>query len=1221
MARWRRRILWIALGLLGLVVLCIGLALIAAANLDARPMKGIVVGLAKDQGVALDYDVAGVTFGGVKVRNLRVASPAEDAALAPDLIKIGRIDGRWSLFSKRVDELVVGELALTVVVDPDGTTSLDRFLAGIPPSEPKPETPLSRVLELVRIEGVTAHARVEAVTVTVLRKGQDPITLTGLEATAALENGLLHAGLGPSELRLQIGKQHAAVRLGIAVETTQDTAKLTIDGSLVSQDLDPKLPPVKKIIDLAATATFVPAEQRTGVVLEKLHLLDGAVRVEAQAELYDSKGPLLRTLTAFVDLAAVARATPAQFGPIEVAGEPLRISAEGVEVTPVLKGKLSAAGKLERLRYQDIEVAGLALDATASPDGDGFHAALKLPVERLKMPDLEVNGVSVELTASRAPGAVPVKLDATLGAAGVKQPGLAVTDARVVVDGTWKGGTALDAKLTVQLVKLTGPAEVERLQLDTTLKDVVIADPPLRSTGAIDLQGRIMEVRLPGTGNVHGVILAGAWKLGSPISGHLEIGAARTFMPSLAKTVPDLGGAPLGVRIDAPEIVLDEADLMKSRAKLGVKGELGSTRFELAAQGTAADLDYELTASTERAGPARGVKLASKGHYGNEIRQESTIDVASVSQSGARVSGARVALSSKGTLEQQKADIALTAAGVNVNGKALGQARLDVGADVDLRRPSLDMTLRGRKPDADLKIGAAVEGGALRWQMDGKLAKLGALSGFLPEGPDWERVAIDVDGKGTATGVVKRGPGGAIVLAPDPARSARGKQSLRLAVRDLHYRGPNEASADVDKLTLVADVTLGGGDNLVAKVDLAIPALSAVQSGVHLNLDDLKVKLDATQGRRKLSADLTIEAREIKQSALPSYPVRELSLRAKASGDPEGALSLEAKLTNGGAATEFSAKGELERRADRAEDAVAARHALVLEGKLEQQLDRLDGAPNELRGRGKISIPFRVESGDLTLFRTSARITLSDVWLELPPQKLTVTNVRGELPIVQEIVLGANGVERVGSGANGVYQRLRFSDHRPYLGDADYLALDSHEWDKHKIGPLAGNIRVDRDIVAVDQLEMSALGGKIAGQVLIGLADKDTRIDFRGKLTGIRPTKGDDRLDANAALSLIPYRQGMEGRVEIVRISKRHLKDLLDLYDPYHADVAANRVRMGLIAGYPKRVRLFFQSGFARMEVELGGLVGGVRIDPIEGIPIGPALSTWLAPVLEATPK
>jgi translocation and assembly module TamB len=171
---------------------------------------------------------------------------------------------------------------------------------------------------------------------------------------------------------------------------------------------------------------------------------------------------------------------------------------------------------------------------------------------------------------------------------------------------------------------------------------------------------------------------------------------------------------------------------------------------------------------------------------------------------------------------------------------------------------------------------------------------------------------------------------------------------------------------------------------------------------------------------------------------------------------------------------------------------------------------------------------------------------------------------------------------------------------------------------------VAGNARVDHDIVALDQLELNALDGKITGQLLAELRGLDTQLVFRGKLTGLRapaPGKasaaGRDPFDANIAIELAPYRYGLEGRAEFVRIGRDHLRALLDVWDPYHADVAANRVRLALLAGYPKQVRLHFASGFATLGIELGGLAGVARIDELRGLPIGPALARYLAPVLE----
>jgi translocation and assembly module TamB len=263
-------------------------------------------------------------------------------------------------------------------------------------------------------------------------------------------------------------------------------------------------------------------------------------------------------------------------------------------------------------------------------------------------------------------------------------------------------------------------------------------------------------------------------------------------------------------------------------------------------------------------------------------------------------------------------------------------------------------------------------------------------------------------------------------------------------------------------------------------------------------------------------------------------------------------------------------------------------------------------------------VPFRVESGDLQLFHARAVLKLAGVSVALPQDQMSISGVDGELPVVEEIVMGPEGAQMVGHGERGIYPQQRFSDQQPFLGNANFLSIAAVQVGEVGFGPAAANARVDRDVISLDQMEVTALDGKITGQCLVELRGKDTSVAFRGKVTGIRPGRGDrDRLDAHAALTMSPYRLKLDGRVEIVRIAKGHLLKLLDAWDPYHADVAANRVRLGLNLGYPKQVRLHFLHGFASMAIQLGGLAGAVRIDEISGIPIGPAMARFLAPVLE----
>src|SRR5262249_38063469 len=154
-------------------------------------------------------------------------------------------------------------------------------------------------------------------------------------------------------------------------------------------------------------------------------------------------------------------------------------------------------------------------------------------------------------------------------------------------------------------------------------------------------------------------------------------------------------------------------------------------------------------------------------------------------------------------LRKIEAQIAAALDGVTVNGKSAGSPKLEVTTSADLDAPKVDVKLKGQGPDVDLHLTAAVDRArTVSWSLDGHVAGLKSLGGLLPAGPDWARAKIEVRGHGTASGVVKSVAGGVPVLVADPMASARGKQQLHLGLKELHYAGAAETSADVDGLTL-----------------------------------------------------------------------------------------------------------------------------------------------------------------------------------------------------------------------------------------------------------------------------------------------------------------------------------------------------------------------------------------------------------------------------------
>ena len=107
--------------------------------------------------------------------------------------------------------------------------------------------------------------------------------------------------------------------------------------------------------------------------------------------------------------------------------------------------------------------------------------------------------------------------------------------------------------------------------------------------------------------------------------------------------------------------------------------------------------------------------------------------------------------------------------------------------------------------------------------------------------------------------------------------------------------------------------------------------------------------------------------------------------------------------------------------------------------------------------------------------------------------------------------------------------------------------------------------------------------------------------------------------DGKAAVRvfILAGQSNMEGKAQVVRMSKDHLHAVIDGIDPYREDEGLNRVRLGLKFGYPKFVLVTMDEGLMNAKIDLGGLAVAVRIEEIQGIPVAPFLEQYLQPYIE----
>ena len=137
---WHR--VWITLAVL-LLLLLTAIGRIAGHLETPWLRQKVIAAVRSSQHLDIDYRQASVGLDGLELRDLSLASLPEDRDLAPELLHVAHVTAKWAWrdllpgHEKRVAVDVTG-VALNVVLDAHGETSLQRLLAVLPPSPPKP---------------------------------------------------------------------------------------------------------------------------------------------------------------------------------------------------------------------------------------------------------------------------------------------------------------------------------------------------------------------------------------------------------------------------------------------------------------------------------------------------------------------------------------------------------------------------------------------------------------------------------------------------------------------------------------------------------------------------------------------------------------------------------------------------------------------------------------------------------------------------------------------------------------------------------------------------------------------------------------------------------------------------------------------------------------------------------------------------------------------------
>jgi translocation and assembly module TamB len=1229
-----RALRWIG-GVLGALLVVIASAIMAVwfigSDLDRPWIKSRVLAWSRDElGFAIDYEGLAVSLRqGVVARSFRWFSPPSLAAGGAEFVRVEDFEIRTSLWrmalgGRHIERLRVGSLNVSVVRDERGKTTLSELFPPEPDAAREPSPALSRSLaDLPRLSiDVLEVGTIDARLVELRGDGSRRVTALGsLAVRGALvsgEQGLSGTAIevvgAPLEVELSDrgAVQHAT--LGVDMNLTASDARtlsLGLGVDLVQQDIEPSWAWRGELLQLSSKVHFDEAAGKTTLSLTPLRALRRDVSIDASTDVFDGEG--LRLVTSgkvHIDLAGLPFAVQGvtlDALKFELSSEAL--SWDGARVA----GAFEYGGGLRGAELSDASGSARVRDVTLTghgafePEGGRFQATLKVASvsSRSTQATADIGDVTLELGGTTRELAGAQQFDArallTIAAAhlGSDDQRVALTAASLTTHGN---ASALD--LTAQTIpRLEGKLDVATLEVGDATSHAVIEK--LTSSVAVDRLAvdRVAELGVQGdaafTLAIPALRLFDGSGRGRQRSARLSL-AGLEVRATLPLTLPWAKGTLALASLRGEGNALDQLAL-----DLDVQTPLGwAPDRDGSAQATVSGRFARLDAGGAGHGALPALRLFAEKRGRDRYRLELDATGSRLAVFGSPLPGDITA--------EVRADAALAAGALKVSAGLRGAGGADVALAMDARfepqaeRLVYSAELSAQRLEAFAGVASQVDARTARVRFDG--------------------ARLQASAHGELGGVLRAVPGALPTPVEHPLRTARGSQSARLELEGLDYRGA-EGALRVPKLELDLESAhrAEAGGNASARLQMKSLALDG--GGTSLRIDGLDQKLIATFERAPdqgvVDVHTSLALASAAQSWLPGYPVRDLTFSTNMQVDRLSSIFLrELRLDNPAAGSALRASGTLELLAQGSPASgktIAGRQALSFEGRLEQQLEPLARLEVASHASGSLALPFRLESGGLLGYRLLAKLEANQVSFARKDGSLAIEGLNGGIPVVEEFALLESGPVLGQSPRTSPLSDTRFFDVHPFLSASDYVTARSISLGGlAPIGPVAANVRVERSDFIIDQLQTGYRGGQIVGQVRVAWRDGDPIVRLRLNATGVRSGKSNDVFDANTALTFVPQAMTLDGKMQIVRASREHLEDILDVLDPFHESANANRVRQGLALGYPKFVRFALHDGAVDTKVELGGLAQLVRIDEIKAVPLGPILQKYVASALSS---
>jgi len=269
-----------------------------------------------------------------------------------------------------------------------------------------------------------------------------------------------------------------------------------------------------------------------------------------------------------------------------------------------------------------------------------------------------------------------------------------------------------------------------------------------------------------------------------------------------------------------------------------------------------------------------------------------------------------------------------------------------------------------------------------------------------------------------------------------------------------------------------------------------------------------------------------------------------------------------------------------------------------------------------LSGRGSIRAPLRftmIPGGQATL---EGGVDFDHV--DIQWDALHWQAVNGRLKLEEELMIGKQLAKFRYLVNVDPFQRVDFSQIQPYLDEKQNLRFNLLDWHGLHVGPALASLRIKQNVFQLQQLDLQVLGGTVTGQMFLDVHPGAWRIGLLSRISGVdlrqllSPAQGKQSnyapVNARTALTFDLNQRLLEGQVNVTKISRPQLMQILEVVDPDHVDEQIALVRSALKFAYPKRVVIDMHRGLMDMTVDIAQLPRPMRII---GAPLSPLIQRF----------